>query len=164
MKLYDISGEQFSAMDAPRHLMTEEGTAQTTLDRSLGICQVAELEGKVTREVLEEVMEEDCERLLIRGDAQITRDGADYLAEKKLVLLGVEQETVGNETSGNDVHQQLLKKGTVIVENLNLEKVNLWSLFSRGLRRSKRNTNTAPDPCGSDRKLGNALCESENAM
>ena len=80
MKLYDISGEQFSAMDAPRHLMTEEGTAQTTLDRSLGICQVAELEGKVTREVLEEVMEEDCERLLIRGDAQITRDGADYLA------------------------------------------------------------------------------------
>ena len=46
MKLYDISGEQFSAMDAPRHLMTEEGTAQTTLDRSLGICQVAELEGK----------------------------------------------------------------------------------------------------------------------
>ena len=75
MKLYDISGEQFSAMDAPRHLMTEEGTAQTTLDRSLGICQVAELEGKVTREVLEEVMEEDCERLLIRGDAQITRDG-----------------------------------------------------------------------------------------
>ena len=52
MKLYDISGEQFSAMDAPRHLMTEEGTAQTTLDRSLGICQVAELEGKVTREVL----------------------------------------------------------------------------------------------------------------
>lgn len=74
MKLYDISGEQFSAMrDAPRHLMTEEGTAQTTLDRSLGICQVAELEGKVTREMLEEVMEEDCERLLIRGDAQITR-------------------------------------------------------------------------------------------
>ena len=69
MKLYDISGEQFSAMDAPRHLM------QTTLDRSLGICQVAELEGRVTREVLEEVMEEDCERLLIRGDAQITRDG-----------------------------------------------------------------------------------------
>ena len=58
MKLYDISGEQFSAMDAPRHLMTEEGTAQTTLDRSLGICQVAELEGKVTREVLEEVMED----------------------------------------------------------------------------------------------------------
>ena len=25
MKLYDISGEQFSAMDAPRHLMTESG-------------------------------------------------------------------------------------------------------------------------------------------
>ena len=82
MKLYDISGEQFSAMDAPRHLMTEEGTAQTTLDRSLGICQVAELEGKVTREVLEEVMEEDCERLLIRGDAQITRDGADTWQRK----------------------------------------------------------------------------------
>ena len=118
MKLYDISGEQFSAMDAPRHLMTEEGTAQTTLDRSLGICQVAELEGKVTREMLEEVMEEDCERLLIRGDAQITRDGADYLAEKKLVLLGVEQETP--------------------------------------VRR--------PDPRGSDRKLENALYESENAM
>ena len=103
--------------------------AQTTRDRSLGICQVAELEGKVTREVLEEVMEEDCERLLIRGDAQITRDGADYLAEKKLVLLGVEQETVGNETSGNDVHQQLLKKGTVIVENLNLEKVTSGHYF-----------------------------------
>ena len=74
-------------------------------------------------------MEEDCERLLIRGDAQITRDGADYLAEKKLVLLGVEQETVGNETSGNDVHQQLLKKGTVIVENLNLEKVTSGHYF-----------------------------------
>ena len=67
MKLYDISGEQFSAMDAPRHLMTEEGTAQTTLDRSLGICQVAELEGKVTREVLEEVMEEVIWVIMIYG-------------------------------------------------------------------------------------------------
>mgnify|MGYP000497198187 CR=1 FL=1 len=63
--------------------MTEEGTAQTTLDRSLGICQVAELEGKVTREVLEEVMEEDCERLLIRGDAQITRDGGRLPGREK---------------------------------------------------------------------------------
>ena len=89
MKLYDISGEQFSAMDAPRHLMTEEGTAQTTLDRSLGICQVAELEGKVTREVLEEVMEEDCERLLIRGDAQITRDGACLLYTSRSAIFSI---------------------------------------------------------------------------
>ena len=48
MKLYDISGEQFSAMDAPRHLMTEEGTAQTTLDRSLGICQCSRRSWKKT--------------------------------------------------------------------------------------------------------------------
>ena len=30
---------------------------------------------------------------------------------------------------GNDVHQQLLKKGTVIVENLNLEKVTSGHYF-----------------------------------
>jgi len=163
MKLYDISGEQFSAMDAPRHLMTEEGTAQTTLDRSLGICQVAELEGKVTREVLEEVMEEDCERLLIRGDAQITRDGADYLAEKKLVLLGVEQETVGNETSGNDVHQQLLKRYGDCRKSESGES-DLGSLFSCGCSGQKETPVRRTDPRGSDRKLENALCESENAM
>ena len=129
MKLYDISGEQFSAMDAPRHLMTEEGTAQTTLDRSLGICQVAELEGKVTREVLEEVMEEDCERLLIRGDAQITRDGADYLAEKNWMLLGVEQETVGNETSGNDVHAAAAEKRYGDCQKSELEEVTSGHYF-----------------------------------
>ena len=80
------------------------------------------------------------------------------------MLLGVEQETVGNETSGNDVHQQLLKKGTVIVENLNLEKVTSGHLFSRGCADPKETPIRRPDPCGSDRKLGNALCESENAM
>ena len=158
MKLYDISGEQFSAMDAPRHLMTEEGTAQTTLDRSLGICQVAELEGKVTREVLEEVMEEDCERLLIRGDAQITRDGADYLAEKKLVLLGVEQETVGNETSA------AAEKRYGDCRKSESGESDLGSLFSCGCSGQKETPVRRTDPRGSDRKLENALCESENAM
>ena len=108
-------------------------------------------------------MEEDCERLLIRGDAQITRDGADYLAEKKLVLLGVEQETVGNETSGNDVHQQLLKKGTVIRKSESGES-DLGSLFSCGCSGQKETPVRRTDPRGSDRKLENALCESENAM
>ena len=63
--------------------------------------------------------------------------------QRKTGAARCEQETVGNETSGNDVHQQSLEKGTVIVENLNLEKVTSGHYFPRGCADPKENTNTA---------------------
>ena len=74
------------------------------------------------------------------------------------MLLGVEQETVGNETSGNDVHQQLLKKGTVIVENLNLEKVTSGHYFLVAAPIQKKHQYGGPIRAVLIRKLGNALC------
>ncbi|MCI5649980.1 MAG: cyclase family protein [Fusicatenibacter sp.] len=111
-------------MDAPWHFVPEGKTIeQVTLDHSIGMCQIIDVEGEVTRNVLEEMMQEDCERLLIRGNAEITVEGAVYLAEKKLLLLGVEKMTVGNEKTQAQVHQTMLRADMVIVENLNLSAV-----------------------------------------
>ncbi|MDD7741028.1 MAG: cyclase family protein [Fusicatenibacter sp.] len=111
-------------MDAPRHFVRDgKSIEQVTLDHSIGECQIIDVEGKATREILEEELSETCERLLIRGDAEITVEGARYLAERKLLLVGVEKMTVGNEKTQKEVHQTLLGTGMVIVENLNLSEI-----------------------------------------
>ncbi len=110
-------------MDAPWHYLPEGKTIEAvTLEQTIGPCHVISMEGKITEEMLETAVPEDCERLLIHGDIELTSEGAGYLARRNLQLLGVEGMTVGNEETTGQVHQTLLKTGMVILENLDMSK------------------------------------------
>lgn len=110
-------------MDAPWHFIPEGKTIEEiTLEQTIGPCHVVALEGKVTREMLEPVVPKGCERLLIQGEIELTCEGAGYLAEKRLQLLGVERMNVGSEETCTEIHRTLLGTGMVILENLDMSK------------------------------------------
>ena len=110
-------------MDAPWHFIPEGKTIEEiTLEQTIGPCHVVALEGKVTREMLEPVVPKGCERLLIQGEIELTCEGAGYLAEKRLQLLGVEGMNVGSEETCTEIHRTLLGTGMVILENLDMSK------------------------------------------
>ena len=110
-------------MDAPWHFIPEGKTIEEiTLEQTIGPCHVVALEGKVTREMLEPVIPKGCERLLIQGEIELTCEGAGYLAEKRLQLLGVEGMNVGSEETCTEIHRTLLGTGMVILENLDMSK------------------------------------------
>lgn len=110
-------------LDAPWHFIPDGKTVEEiTLEQTIGSCHMVSMEGEVTRSKLEKIMPENCERLLIRGDIELTVDGAKYLAGKRLQLLGVEGMTVGTEETSEKVHKTLLGTGMVILENLDMSK------------------------------------------
>ena len=110
-------------MDAPWHYIPEGKTVEAiTLEQTIGPCHVVSMEGKINGSTLEEVLPEKCERLLIRGDVELTPEGASKLAQKNLQLLGVEGMTVGTEETTDQIHRTLLETGMVILENLDLSR------------------------------------------
>lgn len=110
-------------MDAPWHYIPEGKTIEAiTLEQTIGPCHVVSMEGKISGSMLEKMLPEKCERLLIRGEVEITPDGASVLARKNIQLLGVEGMTVGTEETTDEIHRTLLKTGMVILENLDLSK------------------------------------------
>lgn len=110
-------------MDAPWHYIPEGKTIEAvTLEQTIGPCHVVSMEGKLTREILEHTVPEDCERLLIHGEIELTSEGAGYLAGRNLQLLGVEGMTVGSGETTDQVHRTLLETGMVILENLDMSK------------------------------------------
>lgn len=110
-------------MDAPWHYIPDGKTIESvTLEQTIGPCHVVSLEGTVSGRMLDEVIPEKCERLLIRGNIELTPECAGSLAKKKLQLLGVEGATVGTEETTDQIHKTLLETGMVILENLDLSR------------------------------------------
>lgn len=110
-------------MDAPWHYIPEGKTIEAvTLEQTIGPCHVVSLEGTLSESMLDEVIPEKCERLLIRGDVELTPECAGSLAKRNLQLLGVESETVGTEETTDEIHRTLLETGMVILENLDLSR------------------------------------------
>jgi len=56
--------------------------------------------------------------------AGITADGAQWIVDHKIKLIGVDYLSVGPKGGGKPTHEILLKAGVVIVEGLNLRQVN----------------------------------------
>lgn len=118
-------------MDAPYHFW-ENGRAidEVPLEQVMGMCDVVEVQGDVVevqgdvgRSILEKAVPQNCERLLLKGRFQLKVEGAEYLAERKILVYGVENMTVGEGEDGVEIHRILLGEGMVILESLVLEKV-----------------------------------------
>ena len=123
-------------MDAPFHFL-EEGAAAADipLEKCVGRCSVFCREQPLTKEVLAGMTTDDG-KLLIRGQAVLTPEGAEYLAERRLELFGTEINTVGDEKTGEEVHKILLSAGIVILENLDLTDIpeGRYFLFAQPLK------------------------------
>ena len=116
-------------IDAPFHFLTEGKTVdQMPLRAFVGECYVARHEGDVTGADAKDIMAraESCgadERILIAGKAVVTADAARIFAERGVLLLGNESQTVGPEDAPKEVHLILLGAEVVLLEGVVLEGV-----------------------------------------
>ena len=118
-------------VDAPYHFYDDGKTVdQVELDRFIGYAYVAEHEGLLTAgdaaEILRAAVEADVrssERILIKGKATLTREGAEVFAAAGTKLFGNESQTVGPEDAPMEVHRIMLGARVVLLEGIRLQAV-----------------------------------------
>lgn len=111
-------------MDAPKHFVKGGlDMEQVSLSKCVGRCKVIVHSGLFTAEDAQEAMRDGTKRLLIRGEIEITPEGAQALSKGGLYFLGVESMTVGGKNTGVQVHRALLGGEVVILESAVLTDV-----------------------------------------
>jgi arylformamidase len=131
-------------IDAPRHFINDGRTIeQLPLDVLTGPCYVAQLPDGVeaiTAEVLERMeITAEMKRILFgtrnshlwaRGESEfqtdfvaITEDGAEWLVERGVKLVGVDYLSVAPYSDPIPTHLVFLRAGVILVEGLNLSSV-----------------------------------------
>ena len=118
-------------IDAPFHFIKDGKTVDSvSLDTFIGMAYVAEHNGIVSADDATEILEkakkqnsEAAKRILIKGDAEVSAEGAKVFAESNILLLGNESQTVGPENAPMEVHLILLGAGAVLLEGIRLAEV-----------------------------------------
>ena len=118
-------------IDAPNHFIDDGATVdKIPLERLIGYAFVAECNGDIGREKAEELIEkaksvykEPINKILIKGEATVTEDGAEVFSNAGLELIGNESQTVGPEDAPMQVHLTLLNADVVILEGIRLTDV-----------------------------------------
>ena len=118
-------------IDAPFHFIKDGKTVDAiALESFVGMACVVKHQGTVScadaLRMIEKAKEQNAEaakRILIKGDAEVSRDAAKVFAESKILLLGNESQTVGPENAPMEVHQILLSEGVILLEGIRLAEV-----------------------------------------
>ena len=118
-------------VDAPYHFLENGKTIdEVDLHKFIGYAYVAEHEGSLGAEDAKEILRrarqadrEAAERILIKGKATLTLEGARVFAEAGISLFGNESQTVGPEDAPAKVHLEMLGKEIVLLEGIRLSEV-----------------------------------------
>ena len=85
-----------------------------------GKCTVFEFSGCIGEKDLAGVLDSCQERLLLKGQCELSECGAIALANSHVKLIGVESQSVGCLENPLSVHMILLEKEIIPIEGLNL--------------------------------------------
>ena len=118
-------------IDAPFHFIKDGKTVDAIeLESFVGMAYVAEHRGEVSRDDALEIIEkaqkqnsESANRILIKGDADVSAEAARVFAAAKILLLGNESQTVGPHDAPMEVHRILLSADVVLLEGIRLAEV-----------------------------------------
>ena len=118
-------------VDAPYHFINDGKTMEkVSLEKFVGPCYVAEHEGVVTAEDVQEILQkatdtnaDAAKRILIKGNAEVSLESAEVFAKEKIFLVGNESQTVGPENAPMAVHKVLLGADVVLLEGIRLSEV-----------------------------------------
>lgn len=122
-------------IDAPSHYLVNGKTIDELSPASfLGYCYVTRHEGVLTaddaRRILGYATEAGAsERILLAGELEVTCGAARVFADAGLKLLGCESQTMGCGVELMPVHMILLEAEVVILEGLNLTRINPGRFF-----------------------------------
>ena len=112
-------------IDAPTHFIAN-GKAVHELDLSIfyGTCTVVEFEGIIEAAEIADILKKCRERLLFKGNNELSENAAVLIANSHVKLIGVESQSVGNFNHPLCIHIILLEKGIIPLEGLDLSNVN----------------------------------------
>ena len=124
-------------VDAPRHFINDGKTvAQMDIHKTVGYAFVVEHSGDVDEKDAERMLkkarehgEEAAKRILIKGDATVTKEAANAFYRGGVSLLGVESQSVGSIDAPMEVHKILLGEEVVLLEGLTLAEVEQGAYF-----------------------------------
>lgn len=124
-------------IDAPSHFIKDGKTVEElSLEAFVGMAYVAEHSGVITENDAVEIIKkakaqnlEAAKRILIKGDAELSLEGAKVFASSNILLYGNESQTVGPENAPMAVHIELLSADVVLLEGIRLAEVNEGSYF-----------------------------------
>ena len=113
-------------VDAPAHFFSDGDTVdKLPLHKTVGHCVVISHTGDVTAADAARMLQiaGNCKKLLVKGDATLTLEGAQMLANAGIDLYGNESQTVGPENAPMAVHKCLLGANVVLLEGVCLAHV-----------------------------------------
>ena len=128
-------------MDAPLHFLRKgKGLDKMPIDATIGSARVIEISDKesIKANELKRHRIREGERILFKTSnsrywksnqfrknfVYIAHDAAEYLAQKKVLTVGIDYLSVGGfYNDGLETHQALLQAGVWVIEGLNLSKV-----------------------------------------
>ena len=137
----DMSAHTGTHIDAPVHFVDgAAGISAIALDNLMGSVLVVDLTGlkQIGREnLLTSNIPDGTKRLILKTDnsdliardifeenfCYLTEDGAKYLLEKGIKLVGIDYLSIAEYGKGEVVHRALLSSGIVIIEGLDLRGV-----------------------------------------
>lgn len=140
---FTIDAHLGTHLDAPLHFVHEaKAIHEMDLNKLIGTAYVAEIRGlkSITATDLENAnIPANCTKLLLKTDNQfyweqgltdfqedfssIDATGAQWVIDKGIHLIGIDYLSIQRFHDGPETHQILLRNEVVIVETLNLEKV-----------------------------------------
>lgn len=135
-----LSSHSGTHIDAPRHFFDNGASVdELPLGLLVGKALVVEIAGvkKIGRHELERLQIQGAERVLLKTDnsklwkrakvvqefSALSVDGARYLVEAGVKLVGIDYLSVESFEGDGEVHRILLEKGVVILEGINLADV-----------------------------------------
>lgn len=118
-------------VDAPYHFIKEGKTIdEIRLEKVVGMAYVAKHTGIVTAGDASTILnkakmahQDSIRRILIKGDAEVSKEAATVFADAGIFLLGNESQTVGPENAPMEVHLRLLGKDIILLEGIRLAEV-----------------------------------------
>ncbi len=113
-------------IDAPAHFIAGGKTVDALpLDALIGNAIIISHVGDITASDAHRMLEMagNIKKLLIKGNATLTLEAAEVLAEADIELFGNESQTVGPESAPMAVHKRLLGANVVLLEGIRLSHV-----------------------------------------
>ncbi|MCR4930317.1 MAG: cyclase family protein [Lachnospiraceae bacterium] len=128
---FNMCAHNGTHVDAPYHFLNDGKTIdQVDLDKFVGPAYVFEHEGNIEKEDAENIIkaakkcsDEAAKRILVKGNATVTKEAAKVFAREKLKLFGNESQTVGPEDAPMEVHLIMLGEEIVLLEGIRLSDV-----------------------------------------
>lgn len=111
-------------IDAPYHFFADGKTIdEIDLTKCIGKAVVKEYNGSLTKDAASELISGDYQRVLIKGNTQISPEAAEVIAKSGIFLLGVESQSVSDSDTAAEVHKTLLDAEIVLLEGIVLKDV-----------------------------------------